>query len=133
MRLNGAWTALISGGFDVFTNRIAEKLGFQENRANRLMETGGRLTGEVAEPILGRAAKGRGTGGNRRAAAASTRAMPSPSAMARTISTCCGSRAWAWRCTPSRPSPPRPGIRIHHGDLTALLYLQGYRQEEFVG
>ncbi|MDQ2704596.1 MAG: phosphoserine phosphatase SerB, partial [Pseudomonadota bacterium] len=57
MRRNGAWTALVSGGFDVFTSKIAEKLGFHENRANRLHAIDGRLTGEVAEPILGRAAK----------------------------------------------------------------------------
>lgn len=52
MRAAGAWTALVSGGFDVFTGRIAAMLGFDENRANRLIEKEGRLTGEVAEPIL---------------------------------------------------------------------------------
>ena len=57
MRSHGAWTALVSGGFDVFTAPIAAKIGFQENRANRLIEADGRLTGAVAEPILGRAAK----------------------------------------------------------------------------
>ncbi|TIP36729.1 MAG: phosphoserine phosphatase SerB, partial [Mesorhizobium sp.] len=57
MRANGAWTALVSGGFDVFTSRIAEMLGFQENRANRLIEEDGRFAGMVTEPILGRAAK----------------------------------------------------------------------------
>ena len=57
MRRHGAWTALVSGGFDVFTAPIAAKIGFHENRANRLLEQDGRLTGEVAEPILGRAAK----------------------------------------------------------------------------
>ena len=106
MRHNGAWTALVSGGFDVFTSRIAAKLGFQENRANRLVEAGGRLTGEVAEPILGRAAK---------AEALSEiairldldRATQSPSATAPTISTCFTSPAWAWHCTPSQRSRPR--------------------------
>ncbi|TJW74805.1 MAG: phosphoserine phosphatase SerB, partial [Mesorhizobium sp.] len=57
MRANGAWTALVSGGFNVFTSRIAAMLGFQENRANLLIEQDGRFTGLVAEPILGRAAK----------------------------------------------------------------------------
>ena len=54
MRAHGGYTALVSGGFDIFTSRIAEKLGFHENRANRLIDAGGRLAGEVAEPILGR-------------------------------------------------------------------------------
>ncbi len=57
MNAAGAWTALISGGFDLFTGPIAGKLGFREHRANRLVETGGRLAGEVVEPILGRSAK----------------------------------------------------------------------------
>ncbi|RVB65968.1 phosphoserine phosphatase SerB, partial [Mesorhizobium sp. M7A.F.Ca.CA.002.04.1.1] len=47
MRANGAWTALVSGGFEVFTTRIAAMLGFQENRANRLLEQDGRFTGLV--------------------------------------------------------------------------------------
>ncbi|TJV72023.1 MAG: phosphoserine phosphatase SerB, partial [Mesorhizobium sp.] len=51
MRANGAWTALVSGGFNVFTSRIAAMLGFQENRANLLIEQDGRFTGLVAEPI----------------------------------------------------------------------------------
>ncbi len=55
MRKNGAWTALVSGGFDVFTSKIAAMIGFDENRANRLIVAGGRLTGEVGEPIFGRA------------------------------------------------------------------------------
>src|SRR6202789_1242687 len=57
MRAHGAWTCLISGGFTLFTNAVAEMIGFQENRANELKVAAGKLTGEVAEPILGRAAK----------------------------------------------------------------------------
>src|SRR5690606_21947827 len=57
MNANGARTALVSGGFDVFTSKIAERLGFHEQQANRLLEEDGKLTGEVAEPILGKAAK----------------------------------------------------------------------------
>ncbi len=48
MKANGAWTALVSGGFTAFTARIAEKIGFQENRANQLLEADGKLTGKVA-------------------------------------------------------------------------------------
>ncbi|MFL6840402.1 MAG: phosphoserine phosphatase SerB, partial [Bradyrhizobium sp.] len=57
MRANGAWTCLISGGFTLFTNAVAAKIGFQENRANQLKIRDGKLTGEVTEPIVGRAAK----------------------------------------------------------------------------
>src|SRR5438094_2771746 len=57
MRANGAYTCLISGGFTLFTNAVAARIGFQENRANELGVRDGKLTGEVREPILGRAAK----------------------------------------------------------------------------
>src|SRR6202047_2799076 len=55
MRANGAYTCLISGGFTLFTNAVAAMIGFQENRANELLVSEGKLTGEVTEPILGRA------------------------------------------------------------------------------
>src|SRR5664279_4597856 len=57
MRAHGAYTCLISGGFTLFTNAVAAMIGFQENRANELLVADGELTGEVREPILGRAAK----------------------------------------------------------------------------
>src|SRR6266404_2938025 len=57
MRAHGAYTCLISGGFTLFTNAVAAMLGFDENRANELLVRDGQLTGEVTEPILGRAAK----------------------------------------------------------------------------
>jgi phosphoserine phosphatase len=57
MRANGAYTALVSGGFTLFTSRIGATIGFDENRANALIVEDGRFTGKVAEPILGRAAK----------------------------------------------------------------------------
>src|SRR6202166_1692826 len=56
MRAHGAYTCLISGGFTLFTNAVAAKIGLQENRANELKVLDGKLTGEVTEPILGRAA-----------------------------------------------------------------------------
>src|SRR3989440_4539372 len=57
MRAHGAYTCLISGGFTLFTNAVATKIGFQENRANELVIRDGKFTGEVREPILGRAKK----------------------------------------------------------------------------
>ena len=57
MKANGAYVALVSGGFTAFTSAVAGQLGFDENRANTLIVKDGKLTGDVAEPILGRAAK----------------------------------------------------------------------------
>jgi phosphoserine phosphatase len=57
LRANGCYTCLVSGGFTLFTNVIAAKLGFHEHRANELIVEDGKLAGKVKEPILGRAAK----------------------------------------------------------------------------
>ena len=57
LRKNGCYTCLVSGGFTLFTNVIAEQLNFHENRANELIVENGKLAGSVKEPILGRAAK----------------------------------------------------------------------------
>jgi phosphoserine phosphatase len=57
LKAHGVYTCLVSGGFTLFTNVIADKLGFDENRANELLIENGKLTGMVREPILGRAAK----------------------------------------------------------------------------
>lgn len=57
MRHHGAYCILVSGGFNYFTQRIAERIGFHDHQANELAFENGKLTGEVCEPILGRAAK----------------------------------------------------------------------------
>lgn len=131
MRAHGAWTALVSGGFEVFTTRIAAMLGFQENRANRLLEQDGRFTGQVGEPILGRAAKADAL------IEISTRLGLTPTDaiavgdgandldMIRLAGT-----GVALHAKPTVAAQAK--VRIDHGDLTALLYMQGYRQEEFV-
>jgi phosphoserine phosphatase len=131
MRANGAWTALVSGGFEVFTTRIAAMLGFDENRANRLLEQDGRFTGLVGEPILDRAAKaGALIEISARLGLAPDDAIAVGDGandldMIRLAGTGVALRA--------RPAvAARAKVRIDHGDLTALLYLQGYRQEEFV-
>ena len=130
MRKHGAWTALVSGGFDVFTAKIAEKLGFHENRANRLIVADGKLTGEVAEPILGRAAK---------AEALSDIAVRHDADAEDVLAVGDGANdldmiqlagmGVALHAKPAVAAEAK--IRIDHGDLTALLYLQGYREEEF--
>jgi phosphoserine phosphatase len=130
MRRDGAYTALVSGGFDVFTGRIAEMLGFHEHRANRLVEAGGIFTGEVAEPILGRAAKAQallaisGGLGLKPADAIAVGDGANDLDMLRLAGT-----GVALHAKPAVAAEAK--VRIDHGDLTALLYLQGSSQEEF--
>ena len=132
MRANGAYTALVSGGFTVFTSRIAAMLGFHEHRSNTLIEENGALAGLVAEPILGREAKANSLN------EISQRLGITP---AEVMAVGDGANdldmlriAGAGVALHAKPSvAAQAQIRIDHGDLTALLYLQGYRQEEFVG
>jgi phosphoserine phosphatase len=131
MKRHGAWTALVSGGFDVFTGRIAQKLGFDENRANRLMEAGGKLSGTVAEPILGRAAKAdalleiSARLGVRPADAIAVGDGANDLDMIRLAGT-----GVALHAKPAVAA--QASVRIDHSDLTALLYMQGFRQQDFV-
>ena len=131
MRAHGAYTCLISGGFTVFTGAVAAMLGFQENRANRLKVEDGKLTGEVEQPILGRAAK------------LATLIELTESFDLDDIDTLAiGDGAndlgmiqhagfgVAYRAKPTVAAAA--AARIDHGDLTALLYAQGYRRDEFV-
>lgn len=130
MRRHGAWTALVSGGFEAFTGPIARKLGFDEHRANRLLVDAGRLTGKVEEPILGRAAKAEAL------SAICARLGISPGeAMAvgdgandLDMLRMAGAGV-ALHAKPAVAAAAR--IRIDHGDLTALLYLQGYHERDF--
>ena len=131
MNAAGAWTALVSGGFRTFTGPIAAKLGFREHRSNTLIERDGRLTGEVADPILGREAKAQAL----HEIAARLGLTPADA-----IAVGDGANdlamldlAGAGVALHAKPAvAERAKIRIDHGDLTALLYLQGYRREEFV-
>lgn len=131
MRANAAYTALVSGGFDLFTSRIGAMLGFDEHRANRLIERDGRLTGETAEPILGRAAKAEALVeisarlGLTPADAMAVGDGANDLDMIRLAGT-----GVALHAKPVVAAEAR--IRIDHGDLTALLYIQGYRQADFI-
>ncbi|MCO5147485.1 MAG: phosphoserine phosphatase SerB [Aquamicrobium sp.] len=130
MNAAGARTALVSGGFRTFTGPIAAKLGFHEHRSNTLIERDGRLTGEVADPILGREAK---------AEALCEIAAGLGLTPADAIAVGDGANdldmldlAGTGVALHAKPAvAERAKIRIDHGDLTALLYLQGYRREEF--
>ncbi len=130
LRRHGVHTCLVSGGFTLFTGRIARMLGFDEHRGNVLLAENGKLAGRVEEPILGKEAKlatlkeltvwlnlkpvdslASGDGAND---------MPMIEAAGLGI---------AFRAKPVvAASAP---ARIDHGDLTALLYVQGYRRDEF--
>lgn len=130
MRAHGAWTALVSGGFTAFTSRIASKLGFDENRANILLEAEGKLTGEVAEPILGRAAKADALNeiaarlGITQADAVAVGDGANDLDMIKLAGT-----GVALHAKPAVAAEAK--VRIDHGDLTALLYMQGYSRGEF--
>ena len=130
MNAAGAWTALVSGGFLSFTGPIAQKLGFRENRANLLLEDGDRLAGEVAEPILGREAKATALREicERLGITPADAIAVGDGANDLDMLALAGSGV-ALHAKPAVAAQAR--IRIDHGDLTALLYLQGYRREEF--
>ncbi len=131
MRAHGAYAALVSGGFTAFTAQIAAILGFDENRANLLLVEGGKLTGQVAEPILGRAAKVQAL------EEISLRLGLTPQ---EAIAVGDGAndlgmlgKAGAGVALHAKPIVAAEcDIRINQGDLTALLYLQGYARTEFV-
>jgi phosphoserine phosphatase len=131
MRRHGAFCILVSGGFTFFTHRIAERIGFHDHQGNNLTFKDGKLTGEVMEPILGRSAK------------------------LSTLTRLCGEKGLA-PCDVLAVGDGANdiemieaaglGVAFHgsgslkehasacvdYNDLTALLYIQGYRKSEFV-
>ncbi|EIZ82395.1 phosphoserine phosphatase SerB [Methylobacterium sp. GXF4] len=132
MRAHGARTCLVSGGFTLFTGPIAGMIGFEEHRANVLGVADGRLTGTVEDPIVGKAEK-----------RATLIALRDALGLAPAETLAVGDGAndldmlaeaglgVAFRAKPAVAAAAR--VRIEHGDLTALLYLQGYAAAEFVG
>ncbi len=124
MRAAGAHTCLVSGGFTLFTGPIAERIGFHEHRSNRLVVADGRLTGEVEEPILGREAK-RATLIELRdrlgLAPEETLAIGDGANDLAMIGE--AGLGVAYRAKPAVAEAA--AARVEHGDLTALLHLQG--------
>lgn len=131
MKSNGAYCALVSGGFTHFTNAVAAMIGFDENQANTLLEADGKLTGKVGEPILGKEAK-------------RTRleqlVAKNQLSFADTLAVGDGAndlamieKAGAGVAYRAKPAVAEAAdFRVNHGDLTALLYLQGYAESDFV-
>ncbi|PST22083.1 phosphoserine phosphatase SerB [Mesorhizobium plurifarium] len=131
MKAKGHYTALVSGGFTMFTGPVAEKLGFDENRANILIEENGRLTGDVARPILGKQAKVDALIGISERLGITPADVMAVGDGANDL----GMLQLAGSGVALHAKPvvaAQAKIRIDHGDLTALLYLQGYRKTDFV-
>ncbi len=130
MKDNGAFAVLVSGGFTAFTARVADRLDFDENRANTLLIEDGHLTGHVAEPILGREAKVAALEEITRRLGLSEEDVIAVGDGANDLGML--HRAGTGVALHAKPSvAAQCDIRINHGDLTALLYLQGYTQTEF--
>ena len=131
MRAHGAYTCLVSGGFTLFTAKVAELVGFQENRANELHVKDGRLTGTVAEPILGKAAKLATLVELREAADLDhldTMAVGDGANDLAMIGN--AGLGVAFHAKPAVAAAAHG--RIDFGDLSALLFAQGYKRAEFV-
>jgi len=132
MKAHGAYAALVSGGFTAFTGYVAEALGFDENRANTLLVEDGKLVGKPGLPILGREAK-----------VAALKEITARLGLSHDDVMAVGDGAndlgmlgiaGAGVALHAKPSVAAEcDIRINHGDLTALLYIQGYAKDEFVG
>ncbi|MEX0340650.1 MAG: phosphoserine phosphatase SerB, partial [Arenibacterium sp.] len=131
MKANGAFCALVSGGFTAFTSRVAEALGFDEHRANTLLVADGKLTGKAGRPILGRQAKIDALEDiTRRLGIAEDQVMAVGDG-ANDLGML--GRAGSGVALHAKPSVAAAcHLRINFGDLTALLYLQGYAKSEFV-
>jgi phosphoserine phosphatase len=132
LRGNGAHTCLVSGGFTLFTARIAAMIGFAENRANTLLlDADDRLTGKVAEPVLGREAKLATLIELRQRYGLTPEATLVTGDGANDIAMIeAAGLGVAYHAKPKVAEAA--AARIDHGDLTALLYAQGYRRDEFV-
>jgi phosphoserine phosphatase len=131
MKAHGARTVLVSGGFTFFTSRVAADAGFDENHGNVLLDDGAHLLGTVAEPILGREAK---------LQTLEEETAKLGLAHDQTLAVGDGAndldmieRAGLGVAYHAKPIVAgAAGARVDHGDLTTLLYMQGYRDDEIV-
>ena len=132
MRANGGYAALVSGGFTAFTRAVAAHLGFDEHRANTLLAQDGKLTGDVARPILGRQAKMDALADISARLGIGHDQVMAVGDGANDLGML--GMAGAGVALHAKPSvAAQCDLRINHGDLTALLYLQGYTRSEFEG
>lgn len=130
MRAHGTYTALVSGGFTLFTRDIAAMIGFDVDVANELMIEDGKLTGLIREPVLGMSGK---------ADALEALAAKLEIPVAETLAVGDGAndlpmlrRAGLGIAFHAKPAVAAAAqARIDHCDLTALLYAQGYSRADF--
>ena len=131
MKAQGGYAALVSGGFTAFTTRVAAALGFDENRANSLIMQDGKLTGEVARPILGRAAKVQ-------ALQEITTRLGITAADVLAVGDGANDLGMLGAAGTGVALHAKPAVaaqcdvRVNYGDLSALLFLQGYARADFV-
>lgn len=131
MREAGAYTALVSGGFTQFADRVAAALNFHEAQANTLIIDENKITGEVAEPILGRDAKVH-------ALHALCDRLAISADMALAVGDGANDIGMLQAAGLGVAMHAKPVVRqaadvtVNYGDLTALLYLQGYRDTEII-
>ena len=131
MRANGVYTALVSGGFTFFTNRVRDQVGFHMDMSNELLFENGSLTGIAAEPILNSSAK-----------LATLKQLMTEKNIDRAKTLAIGDGAndipmieaaglgVAYHAKQAAIAAADAAIRF--GDLTTLLYYQGYRDSDFV-
>ena len=131
MRKHGAYAALVSGGFTPFTQYVSGQLGFDEHHGNRLIIADDTLTGDVANPINGKESK-------RQICLDLSARLHIPLSDILAVGDGANDLAMldtagmgvAFRAKPVVAAASR--WRINHGDLTALLYLQGYQKDDFI-
>lgn len=131
MAAHGGTCALVSGGFTFFTERVAKSVGFTSNQANTLLVENGALTGEVSDPILGREAKVSAL----KNLTAELKIDPRETMAVGDGANDLGMIGEAGLGVAFRAKPvvaAAAPAQINHGDLTALLYIQGYRSDEIV-
>lgn len=131
MKANGGYAALVSGGFTAFTAKVAAHLGFDENHANTLLTDGETLSGQVGMPILGKQAK-----------VDQLEKITAKLGISESDVIAVGDgandlgmlhRAGTGVALHAKPSvAAQCDVRVNHGDLTALLYVQGYSSDDFV-
>lgn len=131
MKAAGGYAALVSGGFTAFTAHVAATLGFDENRANTLLVDGGKLTGDVGRPILGREAKVQALHDITHRLHLTPDDVLAVGDGANDLGML--GLAGTGVALHAKPSvAAQCEVRINFGDLTALLFVQGYARSEFV-
>ena len=131
MKAYGAYTSLVSGGFTFFADYFAKRIGFDEAIANVLEFDGEHLTGTVSKPIVDKNTKKK-----RLLDLANERGLNASQTMAvgdgANDLDMIGVAGFGVALHAKPAVAAAAGIRIDHGDLTALLYLQGYSEDDFV-